>query len=428
MDFISTIKMTVRNLLARKGRSFLTMLGIVIGVAGVIIIISLGAGAQSLVLGQVNKLGSNLLSVQPGKSDTNGPPAQAFGVVITSLVNADVTALRVLSQVPHAAAVNGQVRGTATVTWQNKTVDTNFLATDSGYEDAINYTMREGVFMEKAEADSGANVVVLGSTVADALFKDSGVLPVGQVIKVKSAAVALNGEGASLGVPLRVLGVINPRGSAFFQDQDDQIFLPLTIGQSQLLGIHHLQMIGIKVDSADNVDQTIEDVTRVLKQRHHILSDDDVDFTVRNQATAAGLLTTITNALSLFLTSMAAIALIVGGIGILNIMLVTVAERTREIGLRKAVGAKNGDVMKQFLLEAGTLTFIGGIIGIIAGVVVSYLLATLMKYLGFDWDFVISLWSIILAISVSILTGVIFGLYPSFKASRLDPIEALRYE
>jgi putative ABC transport system permease protein len=282
--------------------------------------------------------------------------------------------------------------------------------------------------MEKAEADSGANVVVLGSTIADSLFKDSGVDPVGQVIKVKSAAAVANPGEASLGVPLRVLGVINPRGSAFFQDQDDQIFIPLTIGESQLLGIHHLQMIGIKVDNADNVDQTIEDIKRVLKQRHHILSDEDVDFTVRNQATAAGLLTTITNALSLFLTSMAAIALIVGGIGILNIMLVTVAERTREIGLRKAVGAKNGDVMKQFLLEAGTLTSIGGIIGIILGSIISYLLATLMVYLGFDWDFVISLWSIILAISVSILTGVIFGLYPSFKASRLDPIEALRYE
>ncbi len=419
--------MTIRNLLARKGRSFLTMLGIVIGVAGVIIIISLGAGAQSLVLGQVNKLGSNLLSVQPGKSDTNGPPAQAYGVVITTLINADTEALRSTSQVPHAVAVNGQVRGTATVIWQNKTIDTNFLGTDSGYEDAVNFTMQSGQFMSKAELDGGANVVVLGSTVADLLFKDSGVDPVGQVIKVKSAALA-NGSNGSLGVPLRVAGVISPRGSAFFQDQDDQIFIPLAIGQSQLLGIHHLQMIGMKVNSSDNVEQTIQDVTRVLKQRHHILSDDEVDFTVRNQATAVGILTTITDALSLFLTSMAAIALIVGGIGILNIMLVTVAERTREIGLRKAVGATNGNIMKQFLLEAGTLTSIGGLIGIVVGVIVSFGLAKLMQYMGYDWDFVISLWSVILAVGVSILTGVVFGLYPSFKASRLDPIEALRYE
>ena len=427
MNFISTIKMTIKGLLARKGRSFLTMLGIVIGVAGVIIIISLGAGAQSLVLGQVNKLGSNLLSVQPGKSETNGPPAQAFGVVITSLVNADVEALRSKSQVPHAVSVNGEVSGIATVTWQNKTVDTRFLGTDDGYESGVNFTMRDGQFMDAPQINGGANVVVLGSTVADALFKDSGVDPVGQVIKVKSAALSNSTTGV-ISVPLRVMGVIDARGSAFFQDQDDQIFLPLSIGQNQLLGIRHLQMIGIKVDSADNVDQTIDDITRVLKQRHHILSDDDVDFTVRNQATAVELLTTITNALSLFLTSMAAISLIVGGIGILNIMLVTVAERTREIGLRKAVGATNGNIMKQFLLEAGTLTSIGGFIGIILGIVVSYLMSLLMGYLGFDWDFVISITSVVLAVGVSILTGVIFGLYPSFKAAKLDPIEALRYE
>lgn len=425
MNFISTIKMTVRNLLARKGRSFLTMLGIVIGVAGVIIIISLGAGAQSLVLGQVNKLGSNLLSIQPGKSDTNGPPAQAFGVIITTLIEADALALRNQSQVPHAFAVNAITQGVVSVTWQNKTIDTNFRATDSGYTKVVDITMREGDFMSDSQIEGGTNVVVLGSTVADLLFKNTGVDPVGQVIKVRSATGVASGN---LGVPLRVTGVINPRGTAFFQDQDDMIFIPLSIGQGQLLGVSHLQAINVKVDDSQNIDRTIEDVTRVLKQRHNILSDDNIDFTVRNQATAVGILTTITDALSLFLTSMAAIALIVGGIGILNIMLVTVAERTREIGLRKAVGARNGDIMRQFLLEAGTLTSIGGLIGIIFGVVVSYLLATLMQYLGFDWDFVISAWSVFLAIGVSILTGVIFGLYPSFKASRLDPIEALRYE
>ncbi len=415
--------MTIRNLLARKGRSFLTMLGIVIGVAGVIIIISLGAGAQSLVLGQVNKLGSNLLSIQPGKSDTNGPPAAAYGVVITTLVNSDTDALRSPAQVPHAVAVNSAVRGAATVTWQNKTVDTNFVGTDYGYADVVNFTMRDGEFMSQTEIQGGTNVVVLGSTVADELFKDSGVDPVGQVIKVRSSSQEEAG-----GIPLRVSGVITKRGSAFFQDQDDQIFIPLAIGQTRLLGIHHLQAINIKVDSADNVEQTIQDVTTVLKQRHHILTDDNIDFTVRNQATAVDILTTITSALSLFLTSMAAIALIVGGIGILNIMLVTVAERTREIGLRKAVGATNSMIMKQFLLEAGTLTSIGGVIGIIFGIIMSYLMAVLMKKLGYDWDFVISITSVVLAIGVSVLTGVIFGLYPSFKAAKLDPIEALRYE
>ncbi len=423
MNFITTIKMTIRNLIARKGRSFLTMLGIIIGVAGVIIIISLGAGAQSLVLGQINKLGSNLLSIQPGKSDPKGPPAQVYGVVVTTLVDEDAIALRSPSQVPHALAVNALVRSMGTVTWQNKSIDTSFVGTDSGYLGVVNFTMQEGQFMDVGDIDGSANVVVLGSTVSDQLFGGTGVSPVGQVIKVRSSSQTNVG-----GVPLRIVGVISPRGSAFFQDQDDQIFVPLGIAQGQLLGIHHVQAINIKVDEAVNIEKTISDVTNVLKQRHHVLTDDDIDFTVRNQASAVDILTTITSALSLFLTSMAAIALLVGGIGILNIMLVTVAERTREIGLRKAVGATNGMIMKQFLLEAGTLTLIGGLIGIVIGVILSYLMATLMQYMGYDWDFVISITSVVLAISVSILTGVIFGLYPSFKASRLNPIEALRYE
>ena len=423
MNFLSTIKMTFRSLLSRKVRSFLTMLGIIIGVAGVIMIISLGAGAQSLVLGQVNKLGSNLLSIQPGKSDANGPPVQIYGIVITTLVEGDADALRSPGQVPHAAVVNGNVRGSVTVTWSNKSIDTNFIGTDSGYPNLVNFSMDEGQFMNSAESDGSANVVVLGKTVSDELFQNTGVDPVGQVIKVRNAS-----QDKAGGVPLRVVGVIAARGSAFFQDQDDQVFLPLTIGQQQLLGIHYLQAINVKVDDAVNIDQTITNITTVLKQRHHILSDNDIDFTVRNQASAVSILTTITSALSLFLTSMAAIALIVGGIGILNIMLATVAERTREIGLRKAVGATNRAIMKQFLLEAGILTSFGGVIGIIVGVTLSYLLALLVRSLGYDWAFVVSITSVVLAIGVSILTGVIFGLYPSFKASRLDPIEALRYE
>ena len=258
--------MTFRSLLSRKARSFLTMLGIVIGVAGVIIIISLGAGAQSLVLGQVNKLGSNLLSVQPGKSDASGPPVQVFGVVITTLVNSDADALRSPSAVPHALAVNANVRGSVTVTWSNKSVDTNFLGTDSGYSKVVNFSMDEGQFMASADADGGANVVVLGKTVSDEIFKGTGVDPIGQVIKVRNSS-----QDKAGGVPLRVVGVIAARGSAFFQDQDDQIFLPLTIGEEQLLGIHYLQAINIKVDNSTNINQTITDVTNTLKQRHHVL-------------------------------------------------------------------------------------------------------------------------------------------------------------
>ncbi len=423
MDFLGTIKLVFRTLLARKGRSFLTILGIVIGVGGVIIIISLGAGAQSLILGQVTKLGSNLLSVAPGKSNEKGPPSQVFGITVTTLANSDADSLRSKTQVPHASAVCAMVRGSITATWQNKNVDTNFTGTESSYSDVVSFTMQEGQFFNQQEEKGNANVAVLGSTTADELFGGTGVSPIGQVIKVKSSLQTQAG-----GIPLRVIGVIAPRGSSFFQDNDDQVFIPLTIGQEQLLGIHYLQAINIKVDSSGNIQQTIDDVTRVLNQNHRIQRAVDADFTVYNIADAISVLSTITNALRLFLTAMAAISLIVGGIGILNIMLATVAERTREIGLRKAVGATNSAIARQFLLEAGALTFLGGIIGIIIGVIISYLITLLMHYLGYDWAFVVSITSVLLAVGVSILTGVIFGLYPALKASKLNPIDALRYE
>jgi len=421
VNITSTVKLVVKNLLARKGRSLLTILGIVIGVAGVIIIISLGAGAQSLILGQVTKLGSNLLYVQPGKASDNGAPIP--GLVITTLVPSDADALRSQTQVPHALAINAMVDGSATVTWENQSVDTSFTGTDYAYPDVVNFTMQAGTFFNQAQDQGAANVVVLGSTISQDLFGPSGVNPIGQVVKVKSSVQSQAG-----GVPLRVIGVISPRGSSFFQNQDEEIFMPLAIGQEQILGIHYLQGISVKVDSADNVAQTIADVTRVLKQQHHIQKDIDTDFTVQNQADAVKILSTITNALSLFLTAMAAIALLVGGIGILNIMMVTVGERTREIGLRKAVGATNAAIRNQFLFEASLLTGLGGIIGIILGVLVSYIASLILHNLGYDWAFVVSVWSIVLAVGVSILTGVIFGLYPAFKAAKLNPIEALRYE
>ncbi|MCX6724039.1 MAG: ABC transporter permease [Candidatus Staskawiczbacteria bacterium] len=423
MDFLGTIKLVFRTLLARKGRSFLTILGIVIGVAGVITIIALGAGAQSMILGQITKLGSNLLSVQPGKSNEKGPPAQAFGITITTLVNEDAEALRNKNQVPHAEAVASLVMGSVSVTWQNKTVDTNFIGTDYNFPNVLNTSIKNGQFFSQRQGEGAANVVILGDTVASEIFNNTGVDPIGQVVKVRSASQEQAG-----GIPLRVIGVMEKKGSAIFLDFDDQVYLPLTIGQQQILGIHYLRGIDIKVDSSNNIDQTIADVKNVINQRHRIQKDVDADYTVRNIADAISILSTITDALRLFLTAMAAIALVVGGIGILNIMLATVAERTREIGLRKAVGASNVAIMKQFLLEAGTLTFLGGIVGIIVGILISYLITLLMRYLGYDWAFVVSITSVLLAVGVSILTGVIFGLYPALKASKLNPIDALRYE
>lgn len=421
MNFLSVIKLVLKNLRARKGRTALTILGITIGVAGVIIIISLGAGAQSLILSQVTKLGSNLIVIQPGKTAESGAPIP--GLLITSLVNTDADALRDKGRVPYATSINANARGSATVIWGNKSVDTNFLGTDSEYPKTTDFTMQSGQFFTDAEDTGGANVVVLGSEIAKKLFSDSGVNPVGQVIKVKSSVQSNAG-----GVPLRVIGVISPRGSSFFQNQDELIFIPLVVGQQQVLGIHHLQMIYVKVDDVANSSSTVASIVSVLKQQHRILDDINIDFTVRRTDDAAKMLSTITNALSLFLVSMAAISLVVGGIGILNIMMVTVAERTREIGLRKAVGATKKAIRNQFLLEASLLTGLGGVIGIIIGILVSYLISLLMIKLGYDWEFIISPISIVLSVGVSILTGVAFGLFPAIKAAKLNPIDALRYE
>lgn len=391
----------------------MTILGIVIGVAGVIIILALGAGAQNLVLSQVTKLGSNLLSVQPGKSNEKGPPSQAFGIVVTTLVKEDADALRDKSRVPHAAGVMGGVTGSDTIVWQNKDTDITYEGVESTYTDIVSLSIEQGRFISEQESNGAANVIVIGSQVRDELFGNTN--PLGQVVKIKS-------------VPFQVVGVVAKRGSFMFQNQDKFVFIPLSIAQKQILGINYLQAISIKVDSSDNMDQTISDIKQVLDEQHHVKRAEDEDFTVRNIADAIKIFTTVTDALRIFLLAMASIALIVGGIGILNIMMVTVAERTREIGLRKAVGATNQAIRNQFLLESGLLTLLGGVVGIIFGITISYLAALGARAAGLEWAFIVSPASIILAVGVSILTGVVFGIYPALKASKLDPIEALRYE
>jgi ABC-type antimicrobial peptide transport system permease subunit len=402
-------------LLANKTRSFLTMLGIIIGVAAVILITALGAGAQSLILAQVKGLGSNLIGILPGKSETNGPPATVMGIVITSLTYDDMQALLSPNNGAHLVSAVGYSKGVGTVSWNSNSYDTNLSGSTVGYLETEGGEVANGRFFTSDEEQNLARVIVLGSTVKKELFGDSQAI--GERVKIKKQV-------------FEVIGVMKERGKVAFQDYDDQVFIPLKTMQKLINGVNYLSFIRAKVDNQANVDQAIQVVSSILRARHNIddpsgLTD---DFSVRSMAQALEALTTITDALRYFLAAMAALSLVVGGIGIMNIMLISVMERTREIGLRQAVGARRHDIVQQFLLEAVILTSTGGLLGIIFGIFLSWIAYLVMIQLGYAWEFSVSLSSIIIAAGISALVGVIFGLYPAYKASRLEPVKSLSYE
>ncbi len=412
MNFVESIKSSWITIARAKMRSFLTMLGIIIGVMAVIIVMSVGAGAQSLILNQVKSMGSNLIGVLPGAAEEDGPPAPALGIVVTTLTYDDgEEILRNGSE--HIEALAMYVTGNDTISLGDTTINTTFTGTTASYTSVEDAEVEEGRFFTQDEEKGAARVAVLGSEVKEKLFGDDNAI--GRRIRIKKTYFT-------------VIGVMESRGVSGFQNQDDQLFVPISTAQKLLLGIDYLNFMRAKVDSAEYVDDALESITMILRDQHDIKPGEEDDFSARSMAAGLEALSSITNALKFFLVAISGIALVVGGFGIMNIMLATVQERTREIGLRKAIGAKSHHITLQFLIEAVVITFLGGIIGILLGVMISVLVAKVAQAMGYDWDLVITFSSILLGTGVSVGIGLLFGIIPAKRASKLNAIEALRYE
>ena len=410
-----SIKASLTSLLSNKVRSFLTMLGIIIGVGAVVIIMALGAGAQGLILNQIKAMGTNKIGVLPGKADANGPPASAMGVVVTSLKPEDAEAIKNSGQVPNLTGMVAYNNSTENTSYKDVSYITTIRGIFGDYFEVEGGELASGRFLTDAENKSSVKVAVLGDTARQELFGD--VDPIGAQIKIKKHI-------------FEVVGVMKKRGTVAFQNYDDMVIIPNQTLRKSILGVDYVNFIRLAVNNESNLPETIDAVKYFLRQRHNITDQTggSDDFDVRNSADAIELIGTFTNALKFFLAAMAAVSLIVGGIGIMNIMLVRVNERTREIGLRKAVGASNSRITLQFLIETIVLTLLGGIIGTLGGAFVSYIVALVIRYLGYAWDFSISPSSVILALFVSASIGLVFGIYPARKAAKMDPVQALRYE
>ena len=416
MLFYPLLKLAFRNLFANKGKSILTMLGIIIGVTSVILIISVGAGAQSLIFNQVKSAGSNLISVLPGGQDEEeqGPPAAVQGVIITTLTYDDALALKDEKNVPGVEAVSAYARGSVVATRRDISSRAVLTGVSTGFPKIIEAEVEQGRFFTEEEDLGMARVVVLGHEAWQEFFAPEE-NPIGEQIRLGNSN-------------FKVIGILEKKGTVAFENQDEQIFVPVKTAQKIILGIDHVSMVRVKIADSDRVDQAVLDIESVLRERHDIKEGERDDFMVGSQEEALSALASVTDALRFFLAAVAAVSLLVGGIGIMNIMLVTVTERTREVGLRKAVGAKESSIMIQFLIESSLISLAGGMIGIVLGALISFLVSVVANHLGYNWDFIVSLASILLACSVSVCVGVIFGLYPARKAAQLDPIDALRYE
>jgi putative ABC transport system permease protein len=410
MFLLATIRIALRALRVNKLRAALTMLGIIIGVGAVITMVAVGSGAASRIEEQIASIGSNLLMVLPGAA-TSGGMRMGFGSTMT-LSEDDGKAIS--TEIPGVVTASGSMRGVAQIVFGNQNWSTAIQGTMPDYLLIRDWDLDSGRFFTPEDVDGATKVAVLGQTVKESLFGDGEAI--GQIIRIKK-------------VPFTVVGTLNRKGqSTWGQDQDDVVLIPLSTAKKRVLGVSqaNARMVGviqIKVASADQLTDVQQQVMDLLRQRHHLQPYQDNDFDVRNLAETFAAQAEASRTMTLLLGAIASVSLLVGGIGIMNIMLVSVTERTREIGLRMAVGARSRDILTQFLIEAVTLALIGGILGILLGVGGSQLIAYLAK-----WSTLITPTAIFGAFGSAAMIGIFFGYYPARKAAYLDPIEALRYE
>lgn len=392
------------SLIANKMRSILTMLGIIIGVAAVIALVSIGNGVKQDVQNSISSLGSNLLMVMPGAPRTPGVrPSQG------SMKSLKVSDYQAISKLDGVKAASPYTANSYVTIYQSKNWTTTVSGVSSNFQDVNNWTMAEGRFISSKNVENRERVAVVGQTVVKNLF--AGEDPVGKEIRVKN-------------IPFRVIGVLNSKGNGTMgNDQDDVIFIPYTTAMERVEGVDYLRMVYVVASDDNGIDRLQSDIENLLRVRHSIKDTNLDDFNIQNMKSIMETMEQTTGTLTLFLGAVAAISLVVGGIGIMNIMLVSVTERTREIGIRKALGATYFVIVTQFLIEAVVISLMGGLIGIALGIGASKLIG-----LASGMSTVISVPTIVLSFAFSMAIGLVFGIYPARKAAKLNPIDALHYE
>jgi putative ABC transport system permease protein len=396
-------RLAISRLGTGKLRTALTMLGVIIGVASVVALVSVGQGATSGINSRLEGLGTNLLSVTPG-STTTGATRGAFGSA-TTLTIEDATAM---STLPDVAGVAPELASSRLVVAGSLNETTNVIGTTPAYPLVFAYSMWQGSFLTQASVDHSLRVAVLGNTTATTL--GLGPSAIGSTVYIS-------------GLPFEVVGIMQPKGGVGFQNPDDEVLIPVTTARDLFVGTDSVRTIGVSVASARQMDTATAELTTLLDQRHGIGAGGTPDFTITSQTQLLSTVGSISTLLTVLLAGIASISLIVGGIGIMNIMLVSVRERTREIGIRKAIGARGRDVLLQFLFEALMLSVAGGLIGIVIGVAASAVIAVLA-----GWAFTFNPITVLVSVVFSLIVGVIFGVWPASQAARLDPVVALRYE